>query len=481
MTEIIKIIKNLLQVFCLMLLDLFAFYTSLLIAWIFRAEVMPVFSLTLPIFNFSYFHFVSLWWIPAIFIFFLFYENLYDSKLPFWDEARNIVKSVSLASITLMSIVTLGKMGDIVSRIVLLGMWIVSLFIFPIVRLLGKKALYKMGIWKERILIIGAGNAGRLAMEGLQREKHMGYDVIGFLDDDDQKIGKTIQGKKVFGNIAEFPRFIKETGIKTAVIAIPSLPPERLSALTASIQNNTANTMLIPDLKGIALLNTDLFHLFLEEIFLMNIRNNLKSITNRFIKRLFDIIIGIISMPVLIPLIGIIGLIIRLETPGFAIYAHDRIGKSGKPFKCYKFRTMQKDAEEKLKEMLESSETLRNEWEKTWKLKEDPRITKIGRFLRKSSLDELPQIFNVIKGEMSFVGPRPYLPRETADIEGNIQVICSAKPGITGLWQVSGRSNTSYTYRVKLDSWYVMNWSLWLDIAIIFKTIRVVLKAEGAY
>jgi undecaprenyl-phosphate galactose phosphotransferase len=122
---------------------------------------------------------------------------------------------------------------------------------------------------------------------------------------------------------------------------------------------------------------------------------------------------------------------------------------------------MQKDAEETLKEVLENSETLRNEWEQTWKLKEDPRITKIGRFLRKSSLDELPQIFNVLRGEMSLVGPRPYLPREKTDIIENIQVICSAKPGITGLWQVSGRSTTGYKYRVKL-TWYVMNWSLWL-------------------
>jgi undecaprenyl-phosphate galactose phosphotransferase len=131
--------------------------------------------------------------------------------------------------------------------------------------------------------------------------------------------------------------------------------------------------------------------------------------------------------------------------------------------------------------MLESSESLREEFEKTWKLKEDPRITKIGRFLRKSSLDELPQIFNVLKGEMSLVGPRPYLPREKFDIEENIHIICSAKPGMTGLWQVSGRSNTSCRYRMKLDSWYVMNWSLWLDLVILFKTIRVVLKAEGAY
>ena len=481
MTEITKLIKNVLQIFCLVIIDLLAFYTALFIAWLLRAAVLPVVIPDLPFFLFSYVHFISSWWIPSVFIFFIFYESLYDNNLTFWDETRVMVKSISLASITLMAIVTLGKMGGTVSRFVLLGMWISSLFVFPVFRFWGKRLLYDMGIRRERVLIIGAGNAGRLVVEGLQREKHMGYDVIGFLDDDKHKLGETIHGKKVFGSVEEFPQFIKELGVKTAVIAIPSLPPERLSVLTAGVQNSAVNTMVIPDLKGIALLNTDLFHLFLEEIFLMNIRNNLKSVTNRLIKRIFDTAASIVFLPVLLPLIAIVGIMIRLETPGSAIYAHDRIGRNGKIFKCYKFRTMRRDAEEKLKEMLESSQVLREEWENSWKLKDDPRVTRIGRFLRKGSLDELPQIFNVIKGEMSLVGPRPYLPRERTEIEENFHVICNAKPGITGLWQVSGRSNTNYKYRVKLDTWYVMNWSLWLDITIIFKTIKVVLKAEGAY
>jgi Undecaprenyl-phosphate galactose phosphotransferase WbaP len=478
MREIVKLVKNMLRVSCLIAIDLVSFYSALFIAWLVRAEVVPSMP-DLPVFSFA--HFVSLWWIPVIFMFFVFYEGLYDSKLPFWDETRGLVKAVSLASITLLAIVTLGKLGDIVSRLILLGTWVMSIFIFPVFRLWGKKLLYNAGIQREKVLVLGAGNAGRLVMEGLEREKHMGYDVVGFLDDDEEKIGRTISGKEVFGKVAEFPRFIRELGIKTAIIAMPSLPPEKLSALTASVQNKTPDTMVIPDLKGVALLNTALFHLFHEEIFLMNIRNNLKSVTNRFTKRLFDIGVSVLSMPILLPLIGLIGIIIRLETPGFAIYAHDRIGRRGKTFRCYKFRTMQKDAEEKLKEMLGGSDVLRNEWENTWKLKEDPRVTRIGRFLRRSSLDELPQIFNVIKGEMSLVGPRPYLPREKSDIRDNIQVISSAKPGITGLWQVSGRSNTHYKYRVKLDAWYVMNWSLWLDIVILFKTIRVVVRAEGAY
>jgi Undecaprenyl-phosphate galactose phosphotransferase WbaP len=477
--EVVKLIKGLLRFSGLVIIDLSAFYVSLFLAWIMRAKIFSSFLPDLPVFTYT--HYVSFWWIPAIFIFFIFYEGLYDNNLPFWDDVRDLVKAITLASITLMAIVTLGKMGGSVSRLVLSSMWILSILLFPVFRLWGKKLLYQIGIWREKVLIIGAGNAGRLVTEGLQREKYMGYDVVGFLDDDEQKIGKTISGKKVFGRISEFPKYIKETGIKTAIISIPSLPPQELSLLTANVQKSTANTMLIPDLKGIALLNTELLHLFREELFLMNIKNNMKSLANRFMKKFFDFTVSVISLPALLPVIGIICAIIRLESHGPAIYAHERIGKGGKLFKCYKFRTMHKDAEEKLKEMLGTNEAVRNEWLNNWKLKDDPRITRVGRFLRKTSLDELPQVFNVLKGEMSFVGPRPYLPREKDSIGENLQIISSAKPGITGLWQVSGRSDTGYRHRVKLDAWYVMNWSLWLDIAILFKTVRVVLKAEGAY
>jgi undecaprenyl-phosphate galactose phosphotransferase len=271
-----------------------------------------------------------------------------------------MTKAVSLASLTVMAIVTLGKMQDRISRLVLMGLWTASLFTFPLFRLWGKRFLSRVGIWRERVLILGAGNAGRLVMEGLQRERHMGYDVIGFLDDDERKWGGLISGKKIFGRVRHFPKFIRDLKIATIIIAMPSLPPQRLSALTASVQNHSTSTMVIPDLRGIALLNTGLLHLFYEEIFLMNIRNNLKSLPNRFIKRLFDITLSIVAMPVLLPLIGIIGLVIRIETPGPAIYAHDRIGRNGKVFRCYKFRTMLRDAEERLREMLENDEGVRS-------------------------------------------------------------------------------------------------------------------------
>lgn len=482
MIEIVKLLKRIFKTVSLIIIDLLAFWVSLFLAWLLRSEVSSSFIPNLPVFQFSYAYYASIWWIPVIFIFFISYEGLYERNLPFWDEVRTMLKSISLATLTVMAIVTLGKMQDRVSRLVLLGMWIVSLFFFPVFRLWGKKILYALGVWRERILILGAGNAGRLVMEGLGREKHMGYDAVGFLDDDEEKKGELVDGKKVFGKVKHFPRFIRDLSISTVIIAIPSLPPERLSALTASVQNFATNTIVIPDLKGIALLNTDLFHLFYEEIFLMNIRNNLKSLPNRLIKRLFDFAVSILAMPLLLPIIGIFGLVIRWETPGPAIYAHERSGRSGRIFRCYKFRTMHRDAEDKLRELLEDSEEIRSEWEKNWKLRDDPRITRIGRFLRRTSLDELPQIFNVIKGEMSLVGPRPVTKEEIRMHYREAAEICfSVPPGITGLWQVSGRNMKTYDHRVRLDAWYVMNWSLWLDIAILFKTVRVVAKMEGAY
>ncbi|HPO95417.1 MAG TPA: sugar transferase, partial [Elusimicrobiales bacterium] len=145
-----------------------------------------------------------------------------------------------------------------------------------------------------------------------------------------------------------------------------------------------------------------------------------------------------------------------------------------------KFRTMYIDADEKLKEILAKDLEKKKEWETYWKLKDDPRVTKIGNFLRKTSLDELPQIFNVLKGEMSLIGPRPYLPREWDYIKSESNIIHALPPGITGLWQVSGRNNEDYNFRITMDSWYVKNWNLWLDIVILFKTVKAVIKREGA-
>ncbi len=200
----------------------------------------------------------------------------------------------------------------------------------------------------------------------------------------------------------------------------------------------------------------------------------------KYVKRTIDVLVSIIGLTILSPLFLILCLAIRLDSKGKAIYSQMRIGKDGKLFKLYKFRTMIPNAEQKLEEYLSKNETARNEYKINRKLRNDPRITKIGTFLRKTSLDELPQLINVLKGEMTLIGPRPYLPSEKDDMLGYYYCIIQSKPGITGLWQVSGRSNTTFQERLDMDLEYNERKSLKQDIEILFKTITVILKKEGA-
>ena len=181
------------------------------------------------------------------------------------------------------------------------------------------------------------------------------------------------------------------------------------------------------------------------------------------------------------PLLGLIALLIKLDSPGPVLYTHTRIGFGGKPFKVWKFRTMIKDADRVLREYLEKHPELRAEWERDHKLRHDPRITRVGKWLRKTSLDELPQLWNVLRGEMSLVGPRPIVKEEVKKYGEKFSLYTKVKPGMTGLWQVSGRNDTSYEDRVNLDAYYVQNWSVWLDIYILARTVKVVVVGKGAY
>lgn len=178
---------------------------------------------------------------------------------------------------------------------------------------------------------------------------------------------------------------------------------------------------------------------------------------------------------------AIIAVCIYIDNPGPILFAHKRVGKNGKEFPCYKFRSMIVNAEEALQVYLKEHPEAKEEWERDFKLKDDPRITKLGHFLRKSSLDELPQLFNVIKGEMSLVGPRPIVQKEVVKYGVYIDDFYLVPPGITGVWQVSGRSDTTYDERVQMDSWYVHNWSVWIDIVYLIRTFGAVLLRKGAY
>ncbi|HBV5076689.1 exopolysaccharide biosynthesis polyprenyl glycosylphosphotransferase, partial [Klebsiella pneumoniae] len=226
--------------------------------------------------------------------------------------------------------------------------------------------------------------------------------------------------------------------------------------------------------------STDMSFIFSHEVMIFRVQHNLAKWSSRVLKRLFDIVGSLVILSILSPALLYISRKVK-QDGGPAIYGHERIGKGGKSFKCLKFRSMIINSKEVLEELLAKDEDARREWESTFKLKNDPRITKIGAFLRRTSLDELPQLFNVLKGEMSLVGPRPIITAELVRYNEEVDYYLLSKPGMTGLWQVSGRSDVDYETRVYLDAWYVKNWSMWNDIAILFKTISVVLRKDGAY
>ena len=237
---------------------------------------------------------------------------------------------------------------------------------------------------------------------------------------------------------------------------------------------------VIPAMRGVPLHGTDMSHFFSHEVAMLRMRNNLRRWPARLTKRVFDTFSACILLVLLSPLMLLIALMIRRDG-GPALFAHPRIGKRGRAFNCYKFRTMVVDAEQRLEQLLQQSPDLRAQWDNERKLRDDPRVSRLGAFLRKSSLDELPQLINVLRGEMSLVGPRPVVRSELHLYGDQVGYYLMVRPGMTGLWQVSGRSDLNYDARVYLDAWYVKNWSLWHDQIILFKTIDVVFRRAGAY
>jgi Undecaprenyl-phosphate galactose phosphotransferase WbaP len=213
----------------------------------------------------------------------------------------------------------------------------------------------------------------------------------------------------------------------------------------------------------------------------LEVRRELLRMRSRIAKRIIDSLAALLGGILIAPWIALIAAIVKLTSSGPAFYGQARVGQDGRTFYAWKFRTMVQNADEVLQHYLDSNSGLLTEWQENHKLKDDPRVTPIGQFLRRTSLDELPQIWNVIRGEMSLVGPRPIVREEIDKYSAYFYLYCKVKPGITGLWQVSGRSNTTYGQRVAMDVHYVRNWSLWMDIYLLWKTLSVVLRKQGAY
>lgn len=402
----------------------------------------------------------------------------YFYRKTFWFELKEILRTLVIFAIIEIAVMAFTTWSF--SRYLWVLTWVFVLFLVPVSRMITKRVLDAFNLWRRDTWIIGSGINAHEAYKAINSERNLGLIIVGFIHSDGgTPVGEQFDGVPVLENNLNW---LSTKDKKTQfIVAVESHQSEiRNTWLRNFMIKGYRYVSVIPTLRGMPLDSTDMSFIFSHEVMIFRVQQNLAKWSSRVIKRLFDIFGSLAIIALLSPALIYISRKVKKDG-GPAIYGHERIGKDGRPFKCLKFRSMVINSKEVLAELLEKDPAAKEEWDATFKLKNDPRITKIGGFLRRTSLDELPQLFNVLKGEMSLVGPRPIITAELERYNDEVDYYLLSKPGMTGLWQVSGRSDVDYETRVYLDAWYVKNWSMWNDIAILFKTIGVVLKKDGAY
>jgi len=370
------------------------------------------------------------------------------------------------------------------SRLWLFSAWLLALLLVPLFRLLLRWVFLRLGLWNRPVAIIGSGANALDAMRAIESDPILGYEVRWILVPEGTSPAPILQDAKVPNllSLGENPLdTLRDLGNPQAVLALDNEHWSEQESLLRLLGLRYPNLAIAPAMRGLPLYGMDVMHFFSHEVFMLRTRDNLARLGPRLIKRGFDLLASLVLIALLSPLLAWIAWRIRKEDGGPILFRQARVGRNGVSFGCLKFRSMLPDAEARLQQYLAENPAIAEEYQRNFKLRDDPRITQIGKFLRRSSLDELPQLFNVLRGEMSLVGPRPLLARELDRYGDNIALYTLVNPGITGLWQVSGRSETTFLDRSNLDAWYVKNWTLWYDVVILLRTVAVVFSRKGAY
>lgn len=434
-------------------------------------------------FHSSYLHISWLnFWIvfPLLYIFFLNMGQLYSRRRPFYKEVEQLFYACFYGTLAVIFVLYVLRIAGSTSRLFTGAFGILAFVYLTLLRYALKNFLQSKQLLQTPVIIVGAGKTAELLVKSLRNDPGMGYKIVGLLEDNKVQEG-ILEQYPVLGGFTDAERIIAETGVRRVFIAAPGLKDHDLGMLIYRIQPLVENMGVITNLVGVPTGTVEAESIFNEKLLILRLKNNLARPLNRFIKTIVDYTLTIIGVILISPFLLFIAAWIYKDSPGPVIFRHIRIGKNGKPFPCFKFRTMCNNADKKLQELLANDPEACAEWEKDFKLKNDPRITKSGAFLRRTSLDELPQLLNVLRGEMSLVGPRPVIEAELPRYGDFLDDYLIVKPGITGMWQVNGRSDTTYDERVQMDSWYVRNWSVWLDFMLLFRTVKAVIAGKGAY
>lgn len=405
------------------------------------------------------------------------YEDIRDRS--FVKEFLVILNGATNAAVVVMALSFLLQ-PLVFSRLMIVQATIIAILLLAAVRLLirmVRDALYRRGIWVERVLVIGAGETGRHVIRTIVARRNLGYQLVGFVDDDPQHgdLGRV----PLVGKISDARQIIKDEKVDVVII---TLPWQRQREITQLIQEGERRNLIVRAVPDLFQLNMSQVQMeTLGGIPLLGLRREVEfGRTKLAIKRVVDVAATIILLPLVLPIMAIAALAIRLDSPGPILFTQERSGLDGQPFKIYKFRSMIDNAE-KLQEEVINPTLAAPEGRKGELKNSDPRITRVGRFIRRTSIDELPQFFNVLRGDMSLVGPRPAMPSEVELYQAWHRQRLRVRPGITGLWQVSGRSDVPFEEKCLLDIYYIENWTLGLDLQILAQTAPQVLFGRGAY
>jgi Undecaprenyl-phosphate galactose phosphotransferase WbaP len=465
---------------CLVLADAAAILVSLRLAIFLRASWIPIVDNHVSPLRLPFRHYLDFGWLWLFLLLFLGVEGLYTQRRTLWNEIGHVLKAVGSGLMVMFAAIALIQRGPFLSRLTILMTGVILLAVLPVTRYWAKRALGAVGLWRKRILILGATETAIMAFRGLVSDAVLGYEVVGLLDDNPKLRDKCFARYRntpvfVLGSLAEAAEEMDRTGARDLLIAMPDLDDQPLLALVHSLQPVCESLYVVPQLWGLPLMNLRIDGFLKERLMMLKLSNNLAKPWNRGIKRTFDLFWGTLITLLALPFCLILAALIKLDSHGPVLFVQERLGRNGTSFRCLKFRSMHIDCDDMLATHLASDPVAADEWQKYAKLRtHDPRITRVGRFLRRWSFDEFPQLLNVLKGEMSLVGPRPYLPQERSRIGAALLTILSSSPGMTGFWQVNGRNHVTLEHRVDLEAWYVRNWTIWFDCIILAKTFRAV-------
>ena len=398
------------------------------------------------------------------------------------DQVEELRRQTFASGATLAIITTFAfasHVGDALSRVLLLGWALGLLLAAPLARHLTKQVMRKAGLWGKPVMVLGDRKVGVGVVEALQNEWQLGFKPVGLFDDRPTPENGALEDVPYGRSLVDAVAMAEEYAFDTVIFTMPQARREHLDKLMNLASRSFRYVVVMPDL-GEIVSSAVMARNFAGNLG-VEIKQNLLFPWARRTKHVLDLLLTAVGGLLISPLLLALVILVKLDSPGPAFYGHRRLGAGGKHFRCWKFRTMHTNAEQLLDEYLQGNPHLRAEWEQNFKLRHDPRVTRVGRFLRKTSLDELPQLWNVLRGQMSLIGPRPIVDAEVPRYGTVYELYQRIRPGISGLWQVSGRSDTDYSQRVQLDAYYVHNWSVWLDLVVLARTLRSVLLGRGAY